>query len=160
MLKVCRERNDEAGIQFWSYALGVLEILGDPGMSDEEDSSVEVEVEGVVVKQSVKKVKRSYWRAPQVEDLCRVMDTAPALEILIFHKAGAKRVPRIRTDHLSHRLPGPGLPRDFYRKEFLDSLMPHEVADLRFADYSFKLFDLAGYDPSMPDNDNRRMEVD
>ncbi|KAJ3726402.1 hypothetical protein DFJ43DRAFT_566240 [Lentinula guzmanii] len=143
MLKVCRERNDQAGVQFWSYALSALEILGDPGMSDEEDSSVEVEVEGVIVKQSVKKVKRSYWRAPQVEDLCRVMDTAPALEILIFHKA-------------SRTWP----PRDFYRKEFLDSLMPHEVADLRLADYSFRLIDLSGYDPSMPDNDNRRMEAD
>ncbi|KAJ3872037.1 hypothetical protein F5051DRAFT_339972 [Lentinula edodes] len=160
MIKVCRERGDPAGVEFWSYALNVNEILGDQGQSDEEDTTIDVDIEGVVVKQSVKKVLRVYWRHPWLESLFRIMNQAPALEKLIFHRAGAKRIPRIYSDTISHRAPITGYPREFFREAFLSALLPHDIAALNLAEYSFPLADFSGYNPSTTSGDGEPMQTD
>ncbi|KAJ3849108.1 hypothetical protein EV368DRAFT_11654, partial [Lentinula lateritia] len=96
---------DPAGVEFWSYALNVNEILGDQGQSDEEDPTIDVDIEGIVVRQSVKKALRVYWQHLWLKSLSRIMNHAPALEKLIFHRAGTKQIPRIYSDTISHRAP-------------------------------------------------------
>ncbi|KAJ3765137.1 hypothetical protein FB446DRAFT_655660 [Lentinula raphanica] len=153
MLGVCRERGDQSGVDFWSYGLNVTEILGDNGMSDEEDDTREVEVEGIKVKQNVKVVLHLYWRHPDLDDLFKLMDTAPALEKLIFHRAGAGRIPRVRSNKLSHRSPPTDLPREFFREDFLAPLFPHELMELKLAEYPFQRVSFKGYDPTATRND-------
>ncbi|KAJ3766718.1 hypothetical protein FB446DRAFT_653351 [Lentinula raphanica] len=148
MIGVCRERGDQSGVDFWSYGLNATEILGDNGMSDEEDDVREVEVEGIKVKQNVKVVLQSYWRHPDFDDLFNIMGQAPVLEKLIFHRAGAGRIPRIRSNKLSHRSPPTDLPREFFHEEFLEPLFPHELMELKLAEYSFNRVTFKGYNPN------------
>ncbi|KAJ4497511.1 hypothetical protein C8R41DRAFT_917549 [Lentinula lateritia] len=137
MIKVSRECNDNASIEFWSYGLNVMEILGDQGQSDEEDITLDVEVEG---------------------DLIRIMEKAPALEKLLFHRASAKHILRIRSDKLSHRPSKSGYPREFFREDYLSALLPHEVADLNLGDGDFPLINFTGYDPAL--SGDQAMEID
>ncbi|KAJ3751988.1 hypothetical protein EV361DRAFT_180950 [Lentinula raphanica] len=164
MLGVCRERGDQSGVDFWAYGLNVTEVLGDNGMSDEEDDAREVEVEGVKVKQNVKVILQSYWRHPDLNDLFKLMDQAPVLEKLIFHRAGAGRIPRIRSNKLSHRSPPTDLPREFFREEFLAPLFPHEVMELKLAEYTFQRVNFGGYTPTASANEGssqtNSMQVD
>ncbi|KAJ3766149.1 hypothetical protein FB446DRAFT_794374 [Lentinula raphanica] len=153
MIGVCRERGDQSGVDFWSYGLNVTEILGDNGMSDEEDDAREVEVEGVKVRQNVKIVLQSYWRHPDIDDLFNIMGQAPVLEKLIFHRAGAHRIPRIRSNKLSHRSPPTDLPREFFREDFLTPLFPHEIMELKFAEYPFQRISFKGFDPTATPNE-------
>ncbi|KAJ4496404.1 hypothetical protein C8J55DRAFT_413542, partial [Lentinula edodes] len=148
MITICRRRRDEAGVAFWSHTLDVTDILQDGGQSDEEDATVDVEIEGVMMKQDVKKVSRLYWRNPDVEDLYIVADRAPGVEAGIFHRAGAPRIPRIRTDKVSHREPPRGLPRCFFREEYLSALMPYELEELELANYNIEMYDFKNYDPN------------
>ncbi|KAJ3898166.1 hypothetical protein F5879DRAFT_812984, partial [Lentinula edodes] len=148
-----RKRGDQAGVAFWSHALLVTETIQDAGQSEEEDGTIDVEVEGVMMKQSVKKVSRLYWREPVIEDLYRIADSAPGVETAIFHRAGAPRIPRIRTDKIDHRPPPIGLPRSVFRKEYLSALMPHELAELKLADYDIEMYDFRGYDPNEHENE-------
>ncbi|KAH7878360.1 hypothetical protein F5879DRAFT_810933 [Lentinula edodes] len=155
MKKTCRKRGDQAGLAFWSHALNLTEILGDHGQSDEEDATIEVEIEGVMMKQSVKKVSRLYWREPGIEECYKIVDCAPGVEAAIFHRAGAPRMQRIRTDKVSHRLPPAGLPRSVFRPEYLSALLPFEFAELKLADYTFQMYDFKGYNANAESGDDR-----
>ncbi|KAH7874286.1 uncharacterized protein C8R40DRAFT_1047792 [Lentinula edodes] len=152
MIKACRKRGDQPGVAFWSHALLVTETLKDAGQSEEEDGTVDLEVEGVMMKQNVKKVSRLYWREPNIENLYKIADSAPGVETSLFHRAGAARIPRIRTDKVDHRAPPIGLPRCFYREEYLSALMPHDLLELKLADYNIEMYDFSGYEPNAPED--------
>ncbi|KAJ3744513.1 hypothetical protein F5050DRAFT_1561488 [Lentinula boryana] len=154
MVKICRERGDQEGVVFWSHALNVTEIIGDAGQSEEEDASIDVEIEGVMMKQNVKKVSRLYWREPGIETMYISVDSAPGVEEGLFQRAGAPRIQRIRTDKIDHRLPPPNLPRSVFREEYLTALMPYELDELKLADYTIEVYDFKGYNPNtLPDDE-------
>ncbi|KAJ3854265.1 hypothetical protein EV368DRAFT_37198 [Lentinula lateritia] len=159
MIRICRSRRDEAGVAFWSHTLDVTDILQDAGQSDEEDATVDVEIEGVMMKQDVKMVSRLYWRKPDIEALYIIADKAPGVEAGIFHRAGAPRIPRIRTDKVSHREPPRGLPRCFFREEYLSALMPYELEELELVDYNIDMYDFQNYNPNAENDDLQDMDT-
>lgn len=159
MRETCRKRGDQAGVAFWSHALNLTEVIGDAGQSDEEDATISVEIEGVTMNQNVKNVSRLYWREPGIEECYKIVDSAPGVEAAIFHRAGAPRMQRIRTDKLSHRAPPPGLPRSVFREEFLSALMPYELAELKLADYTIEMYDFKDYNPNVGIGDEEAMDT-
>lgn len=149
MIRVCRERNDKRGQEFWSYVLLVVDMLKTDGMSDEEDGTAAVNFGGFVRDHAVKKVLHLYWRHPWFRDLFEIVDSAPAVERLIFHRAGGPRMPRIRTDDISKRPPPTGLPEAFYRPEYLDGMLTVDREDLRISDAQVPVYNFVGFDPNM-----------
>ncbi|KAJ3866968.1 hypothetical protein EV359DRAFT_35495 [Lentinula novae-zelandiae] len=159
MRETCQERGDQAGVVLWSHALNLTEVIGDAGQSDEEDATINVEIEGVTMKQNVKNVSRLYWREPGIKECYKIVDSAPGVEAAIFHRAGTPRMQRIRTYKLSHRAPPPSLPRSVFREEFLSTLMPYEVAELKLADYTIEMYDFKDYNPNVGIEDKEAMDT-
>ncbi|KAJ3805670.1 hypothetical protein F5876DRAFT_51445, partial [Lentinula aff. lateritia] len=157
VIKECRKRGDQEGVVFWSHALLITETIKDAGQSEEEDGVIDVEIEGITMKQNVKKVSRLYWREPVIEELYKMVDSAPGMKTAIFHRAGAPRIPRIRTDKIDHRPPPLGLPQSVFRKEYLAALMPHELAELKLVDHDIEMYDFGGFDPN--EHNNKTMDT-
>ncbi|KAJ3753864.1 hypothetical protein FB446DRAFT_607317, partial [Lentinula raphanica] len=140
MVRHCRERNDHAGLTFWRYVLQVLDALGHDGMSDEEGTEIDVNNQGFVRKHPAKKILVLYWRHPWFRDLFQRVDSAPAVEKLIFRRSRSSRMPRIAVSQQSQRPPPKGLPVTFFRPQYLESLLAVDKEDLQISDKRVEVF--------------------
>lgn len=120
-------------MDFWGYALKALDILRHDGMSDEEDFSEDIVVEGVPTQRKVRKVKVLWFRHELFSDLFKKIDEAREVEELIFTQAGRTRIPRKRVQTIVNREPPKGLPKSVFRPEYLDALSKYEIEELELA---------------------------
>lgn len=149
MIRVCRERNNQRGVDFWSYVLSVTNILVHDGMSDEENAEVPVRYgdDGSLIRQQVvRKIPVLWWRHPWFEDLFKAVDSATGVERVIFHRAG--KLTRLRVPEVSYRPPPRGLPVSFFRQEYLDALLPVDRDELMMSDEQIPVYNFVDYDPN------------
>lgn len=149
MIRACRERSDQRGVDFWSYVLLVVDILEHSGMSEEEDGTIPVDFGGLLRDQVIKKVKILWWRHPWFRELFEIVDSAPAVEKLLFHRAGGARVPRIRVNDVDHRQPPLEMPLSFFREGYLEGLLPIDRSDLKVREEEvIPVYNFVGFDPN------------
>ncbi|KAJ3738026.1 hypothetical protein EV360DRAFT_58507 [Lentinula raphanica] len=137
MIQISRDTHDEDGVKFWTYALDAVKILGERGMSDEEDGEEDVIIDGVQTKQDVKLVTVLWFRHESFRDLFQLVDQTPKAEEKIFSQQGRHQVKRVRSDIVDNRKPPPGYPKQVFRPEYLQKLLPHEKEDLKFKKSDF-----------------------
>lgn len=156
MIRTCQERKDKTGVEFWTYLLGVLGHLGHEGMSEEENAEVPVRYAGGLVRQQpIKKILILWWRHPWIVDLFKIGDSAPVVERILFHRAGAQKIQRIRVNEVQHRPPPLGLPKSLFREDYLDNMLPVDRDDLKILeteDEQFPIYNFVGYDPNSDNN--------
>lgn len=135
MCAVCRERLEEDALMFWQFVLRCLAILGDGGMSDEEDGDENGE--------RIKLIRALMWRNPYFRELFALLDSAPDMERQLWSQSGRHRLRRVVTDRPPlHSRPIPkDLPRSFFSPAFLDSLhFEHQIEELQLRDIDMPLY--------------------
>ncbi|KAJ3725329.1 hypothetical protein C8R42DRAFT_575756, partial [Lentinula raphanica] len=148
MSRLCQERNDRQGLAFWDYVMHVVDTLKHDGMSDEEDGEVPMTVGGLSRNHGVKKIMVLHWRHPWFSDLFRIVDSAPAIEKLIFHRAGRAHILRIPVDEATFRPPPVGLSVSYFRPNYLENLYPVDRADLQISNIEIPVYNFVGFDPN------------
>ncbi|KAL0064997.1 hypothetical protein AAF712_007988 [Marasmius tenuissimus] len=137
---VQRSRGSEQAVQFWKYTSTIIDGLGPDGMSDEEPDLVEArEGEDFVDNIPVFNILNLHFRHPSLRALCVYIDATPQrehLEVKTYSKSVRRRVPTI-----SPRKPGKNHFRAFLDPEWLDTLLPHEIDDLKLQEGHFILYD-------------------
>ncbi|CAK5270811.1 unnamed protein product [Mycena citricolor] len=129
-----KEEDGSPDLATWKRMLELLAKLGPSGMSEEEETSA--------TKQGTKvrmyKIKVCIWRAQDVADYMRMIDTQSEH----FHALhnGNKPAPRVRTKEKGTRAAPKGLPKVLYSPEWLASLTPTQVTLLKVSKEIFKLF--------------------
>ncbi len=142
MIKVCRERNDVDGQNFWEYVLQILHEFKHHGMSDEEDAEELVTRGGMAGIEATRRVLVLKFRNPYFRRLFELVDKTKGLETMIFNGSGKVPMKRIRIDATSNRQPPKGLPRNFLSDEFLETMLPHEKEALCLkGDFELRHFD-------------------
>jgi hypothetical protein len=139
MIRICEQYGNEEQAEFWRYTLRGLDILKHPGMSDEEDGTEEIIVDGVVTEREVRLVKDLWFRHESFRDVFQIVDDTRGTETMIFSQAGRTRIPRKRVEDLDMRQPPVGLPQSMFREEYLDELHDYEIDDLEFSTEEFHI---------------------
>jgi hypothetical protein len=139
MIRICEQYGNEEQAEFWRYILRGLDILKDPGMSDEEDGTEEIIVNGVVTEREVRMVKNLWFRHESFREVFQIVDGTRETETMIFSQAGRARIPRKRVEDLDLRQPPVGMPRSMFREEYLDRLLDFEIDDLEFSTEEFHI---------------------
>jgi hypothetical protein len=113
MIDLKKENNAE-DIAVWEWLLGLLDWLGDDGMSSEEsETDMQTGLE-------VYHTKKMPWRRDVRREM-GMIDGQRMKDKQVFSKRGAKPVVRIQNGTKGDtRRPAPaGLPKSFYQKEWL-----------------------------------------
>ncbi|KAJ3900218.1 hypothetical protein F5879DRAFT_809594, partial [Lentinula edodes] len=131
MIKLAESTRDLDGAAFWAYAFQSVKILGERGMSDEEDDEEDVVIDGVQTKQDVKLVKILWFRHESFRSLLQRIDETPKVENEIFTQQGRFQVKRVRSNIVDERKPPTGYPKQVFRPEYLQKLLPHEKEALK-----------------------------
>ncbi|KAL0564395.1 hypothetical protein V5O48_017650 [Marasmius crinis-equi] len=133
MVRYSKERKDEQGVRFWTYAYEVTEALGCDGMSDEEAGEMEANPgSGVPLDVPVNYILVLSWQHPLITELYMVFDRAPELEPLIIKQTGKRQ--RIRSAKLSTRNPPRKLSRSLFAEEYLSKARTYELDRLSLSD--------------------------
>ncbi|KAJ3722846.1 hypothetical protein C8R42DRAFT_731606 [Lentinula raphanica] len=132
MLEVAQQVQDDEMETFWSYVEEAVGILGERGMSDEEDGEEDVIIDGVSTKQDVKLVKILWFRHQSFRSLFEKVDQTPKTEPQIFTQQGRYQLKRVRSNIIDNREPPPGYPKQIFHGEYLQNLLPHQLQDLKF----------------------------
>ncbi|KAJ3831961.1 hypothetical protein F5878DRAFT_500939, partial [Lentinula raphanica] len=140
MARVCQERGDQQGLNFWEYVVLVVGILKQDGMSDEEDGEVPMTVGGMTRNHAIKKILVVHWRHPWFRDLFRIVDSAPAVEQVLFHRAGHSRIIQLPVNEVTYRAPPTGLPMSVFRPEYLENLYPIDRQDLEISNRDIPVY--------------------
>ncbi|KAJ3754712.1 hypothetical protein EV360DRAFT_21979, partial [Lentinula raphanica] len=122
MGKHCQDNGELDAEQYWLYVTDALRVLGDSGMSDEEDGEEDVVIDGHSSKQKVKLVKDLWFRHESFRTLFVTVDETPEAKSMIFTQAGRISMKRIRSGIVDYRTPSRGYPEGIFRTEFLNSL--------------------------------------
>ncbi|KAJ7022264.1 hypothetical protein C8F04DRAFT_1272811 [Mycena alexandri] len=123
-----------ADIVTWERLLEMLELLGEQGMSSEEEDEIEVDNTKIIIF----KVKLCVWREPRIVNYLRFVDAQTAL--YKKHKRGPITHSRVRTgDPGSSKVPR-GLPMSLYNSTWLKKATPAYVKNLKISKEAFKLF--------------------
>ncbi|KAJ3968604.1 hypothetical protein EV361DRAFT_805327 [Lentinula raphanica] len=132
MLEVAQQVQDDEMEAFWSYVEESVGILGERGMSDEEDGEEDVIIDGISTKQDVKLVKILWFRHESFRPLFEKVDQTPKAEEKVFTQQGRYQLKRVRSNIVDNREPPPGYPKQIFRREYLQNLLPHQLQDLKF----------------------------
>lgn len=133
-------------LEFWQWALVVLEKMGFEFQSDEEEVvERRVESSGRVIRVSVKEVLQLSFRHPYFDQFVTFIDSTLGEESAIFQRLGAPAMERVRTTKTSSWPPPPKRPQSFYAPVFLHLLLPHQIAKLAMDQESFPLREFEGY---------------
>ncbi|KAJ3766540.1 hypothetical protein FB446DRAFT_653642, partial [Lentinula raphanica] len=139
MAQFSRDTNCQDGETFWNYAIDALLVLGDGGMSDEEDSVEDVVIDGIRTQQEVKKVKILWFRHESFAPIMLQIDETPKAEPKVFTQQGRVSVKRVRSNIFDKRNPPTGYPEDVFRPEYLEGLFPHQKRQLRISKKRFQI---------------------
>ena len=140
MIRVCRDRNNVEGEEFWTYVLMLTQMLGPQGMSDEEDADQPVTRGAVTIQEPVKAILDLEFRNPYFRRLFEVVDSTKILERMIFNRLGKEPMKRVRIELVSNRSPPNGLPKSFFNPRYLEKLMEHELDGLFGRDFELREF--------------------
>ncbi|KAJ7020523.1 hypothetical protein C8F04DRAFT_1274997 [Mycena alexandri] len=123
-----------ADIATWERLLRMVELLGEQGMSSEEEDELEADDAKVLVF----KVKICIWCEPRVVEYLRFVDAQTAL--FKKHQAGPIPAPRIRTRAVGNSKVPRGLPKSLYNSEWLKNATPAYLNELKVSKEVFELF--------------------
>lgn len=138
MIAICRQRGDEASAAFWEYYGSMTTKLGDAGMSDEDEDDNDDNYRspsGAHI--PVRKVLVLTWRNTYIGDLYEAVDEVPSIESWFFHTRGPQKLQRIRVNTASQRPAPKNMARSFFDADFLDTLMPWDIDQLRIKETTF-----------------------
>ncbi|KAJ3889184.1 hypothetical protein GG344DRAFT_52172 [Lentinula edodes] len=145
MVDVCRKRDDQNGVQFFSFALRAFTKMGSGGMSEDEDSVEKVIVGDRELEEAVKLPMSLPFRHSVMTTIAVVVDKVPQVEKMHFVQSGRTSKRRIR-DNLrcrkSARKPPSGWPVSFFADGYLESLPEYERDKLRVSKKIFPLYSL------------------
>ncbi|KAJ7718908.1 hypothetical protein B0H16DRAFT_1475263 [Mycena metata] len=118
----------------------MLELLGEQGMSSEEEDEVEANDRKVIVYM----VKLCVWREPRIVNYLHLVDK----QTVLFKKRGqdqrGQRGPpphtRVRTDVPGSSKVPRGLPMSLYNSERLKAATPAYIKNLKISKEAFGLF--------------------
>ncbi|KAK7459465.1 hypothetical protein VKT23_009448 [Stygiomarasmius scandens] len=154
MTQVLHQKGDKEGEEMWQYVLTCLSKLEHDGMSDEEEGSEMVTIDGRQNHIQVRKVMKLSWRHPSFRQLFEMVDGTRDVEASIFSRQGRPPMKRIRVDEnpAKPRPPPKHLPASFFNPEYLQELskFPYEIDNLRLKKKDFPLRVV----PNLPDFDN------
>ncbi|KAJ7759955.1 hypothetical protein B0H16DRAFT_1720176 [Mycena metata] len=123
-----------ADIATWERLLRMVELLGEQGMSSEEEDELEADDAKVLVF----KVKICIWREPRVVEYLRFVDAQTAL--FKKHQVGPIPAPRIRTRAVGNSKVPRGLPKSLYNSKWLKNATPAYLNELKVSKEVFELF--------------------
>ncbi|KAK7441165.1 hypothetical protein VKT23_016646 [Stygiomarasmius scandens] len=153
MTQVLHQRGDNEGEEMWQYVLKCLGWLEHDGMSDEEEGSELVTIDGRESRIQVRKVVKLSWRHPSFRRLFEMIDQTREVEAAIFAHQGRPPMKRIRVDQgpTRQRPPPQHLPASFFNPEYLQELQkfPYQIENLRLSRKDFPLREV----PDLPDFD-------
>ncbi|KAK7436124.1 hypothetical protein VKT23_019326 [Stygiomarasmius scandens] len=153
MTQVLHERGDNEGEEMWQYVLKSLSWLEHDGMSDEEEGSELVTIDGRESRIQVRKVMKLSWRHPSFRRLFEMIDQTREVEAAIFAHQGRPPMKRIRVDQgpTRQRPPPQHLPASFFNPEYLQELQkfPYQIENLRLSRKDFPLREVS----DLPDFD-------
>ncbi|KAK7448408.1 hypothetical protein VKT23_013672 [Stygiomarasmius scandens] len=143
MTQVLHERGDVEGEEMWQYSLRCLGELQHGGMSDEEEATETVTINGTENRVQVRKVKKLSWRHPSFRGLFEMVDQTREVEASIFSRQGRPPMRRIRVDEGPNqpRPPPKHLPASFFNPEYLQELkkFPYQIDALQLSKNDFPL---------------------
>ncbi|KAJ7100587.1 hypothetical protein B0H15DRAFT_796340 [Mycena belliarum] len=133
-------KTDEAtadDIQTWQRLLEMVQLLGEQGMSSEEEDMMEVDDAQMLVY----KVKVCILREPSVVEYLRFVDAQAA----VFRKnqSGPTPHPRVRTSMAGSSKAPCGLPQSLYSRKWLRKQTPNYIRELKISKETFGLFKAA-----------------
>ncbi|KAK7438092.1 hypothetical protein VKT23_018258 [Stygiomarasmius scandens] len=153
MTQVLHQRGDNEGEEMWQYVLKCLGWLEHDGMSDEEEGSELVTIDGRESRIQVRKVMKLSWRHPSFRRLFEMVDQTREVEAAIFAHQGRPPMKRIRVDQgpTRQRAPPQHLPASFFNPEYLQEQQkfPYQIENLRLSRKDFPLREV----PDLPDFD-------
>ncbi|KAJ3917690.1 hypothetical protein F5877DRAFT_44207 [Lentinula edodes] len=145
MVEECRNRDDQNGVRFFSFALRVFTKLGSGGMSEDEDGVDKVIVDDRELEEAVKLTMFLPFRNPNLTTIAAVVDKVPRVEKQRFVQSGRTSKRRVRGDsrcRKSDRKPPTGWPASLFADGYLESLPEYQRNKLRLSKRIFPLYDL------------------
>ncbi|KAJ7193736.1 hypothetical protein GGX14DRAFT_588091 [Mycena pura] len=129
-----KEEDSAVDLETWKRLLKIVQYLGPEGMSEEEEQTQMVEGTRV----TTYKIKLCVWREPTVADYMRGVDMQTK-QFQQIH-GGRAPAPRIRVQEVGTSKPPKGLPKCLYNSEWLGTLTPRVVTELKISKQAFALF--------------------
>lgn len=124
----------EPDVATWQRLMDVMGELDTAGMSSEEED--EIEDGGVPTK--MYKVKVCEWRAPEIADYLRIIDSQTRK--YDKQQPGTRRSLRVWVEEEPTSRAPKGLPRCMYNDEWLKKLSPLDYEVLQVSEKPFALF--------------------
>ncbi|KAJ7615014.1 hypothetical protein FB45DRAFT_1035806 [Roridomyces roridus] len=133
-----KEKGIVADIKTWERLLEMILILGEQGMSSEEEDEVEVDNEMV----TIYRVKICIWREPRVVDYLRWVDKQTKESRAKLNIAGRKPSTRYRNSANGFGVSKAprGLPESLYNNAWLKEASPAYLRELKVSKEAFGLF--------------------
>ncbi|KAK7442555.1 hypothetical protein VKT23_016153 [Stygiomarasmius scandens] len=151
MAQALHQKGDNEGEEMWQYVLRCLSWLEHDGMSDEEEGSELVTIDGRQSTIQVRKVKKLFWRHPSLHHLFEMVDRTREVEASIFSHQGRPPMKRICVDEgpTRERPPPKHLPVSFFDPGYLQEIrqFPYQIENLRLSKNNFALREV----PNLPD---------
>ncbi|CAK5282753.1 unnamed protein product [Mycena citricolor] len=129
-----KEEDGANNLATWKRMLDLLVLLGANGMSEEEETPAT----HMGSKIRTYKILLCWWREPVIADYMRMVDVQTAHFQTL--QTGAKPAPRVRGQTYGSRAVPKGLPESLYNKDWLKSLSPKELKEVKVSKQVFTLF--------------------
>lgn len=145
MVEECRNREDQNGVKFFSFALRVFTKMGSGGMSEDEDGVDKVIIDDRELEEAVKLTMFLPFRHSNLTTIVAVVDKVSRVEKQYFMQSGKTSKRRVRGDSRcknSDRKPPTGWPVSFFADGYLQSLSEYERDKLHLSKKIFPLYDL------------------
>ncbi|KAJ7613953.1 hypothetical protein FB45DRAFT_1036082 [Roridomyces roridus] len=125
-------------IATWERLLEMLILLGEQGMSSEDED--ELEVDGIKIPVFI--VKICIWREPRIVDYLRLVDAQTAQFKGVQRPRGPKPETRVRKPGNGNGVAKApvGLPRSLYNEQWLAAASPSYLKELKVSKEAFELF--------------------
>ncbi|KAJ7608699.1 hypothetical protein FB45DRAFT_876967 [Roridomyces roridus] len=125
-------------IATWERLLEMLILLGEQGMSSEDED--ELEVDGIKIPVFI--VKICIWREPRIVDYLRLVDAQTAQFKGVQRPRGPKPATRVRKPGNGNGVAKApvGLPHSLYNEQWLAAASPSYLKELKVSKEAFELF--------------------
>jgi len=132
MIDLKKEDDDAEDVEIWGWLLGLLERLGEDGMSSEE-SDIDMQT-GMEVYYT----RRMPWRRGVNREM-KLIDDQRFKDKQVYTRKGTKPATRVRNGAKgdTRRFTPKGLPKSFYDKEWLTAQRKTDRRDLHISEEKF-----------------------